>query len=68
MSEQQDFGKYLRGEYYPGTPKTPWRIAMEADFEKRGVSFNSRPVPKKKIPVLVEMRLRKQLINGRVAK
>jgi hypothetical protein len=48
MSEQKDFERYLRGEYYPGAPKTAWRIAMEADFEARGVSFDSRPVPQKR--------------------
>lgn len=48
MSDQKEFEKYLRGEYYPGAPKTPWRIATEADFEKRGISFDSRPVPEKK--------------------
>ena len=48
MSDQKEFEKYLRGEYYPGAPNTPWRIATEADFEKRGISFDSRPVPEKK--------------------
>lgn len=49
MSEQRDYDNYLKGDYYPGAPKTPWRIAMEADFEARGVSFDSRPVPQKRV-------------------
>lgn len=44
MSEQQDFWKYIRGEWYPGcpTPKTEWREGMEADFAKRGISMDDR--------------------------
>lgn len=53
MSDQKDYEKFLRGEYYPGAPKTPWRLAMEADFENRGVSFDSRPIPQKRVIVKV---------------
>lgn len=51
MSEQRDYDNYLKGDYYPGAPKKPWRIAMEADFERRGISFDSRPVPQQRVAV-----------------
>jgi len=59
MSDQKDYERYLRGEYYPGAPKTPWRLAMEADFQRREVSFDSRPVPQKKVAVKASPIVRK---------
>jgi hypothetical protein len=43
MSEQKDFDRYLKGEYYPGAIKTKWRIETEADFAKRGISLEAAP-------------------------
>lgn len=67
MSHQKEFEKYLRGEYYPGAPKTPWRIAMEADFEKRGISFDSRPVPQKRVALKVVTKRTGCRLKGRTA-
>src|SRR6185437_12722848 len=38
MSEQKDYERYLKGEYYPGAPKTQWRLDFEAYMAAKAVA------------------------------
>lgn len=66
-SSIRDFHRFVIGDLRVDGFKSPWRESTEADFAARGVSLESPPAPKRKIPTFVEIRLRKRLISGGVA-